>query len=83
MSSVFGFPTLAGKIQIDNEIFTYDSVDADTNQLKELLRGGNGTVAASHLADASVFLEIPGNIEINSNEFVLLSGISINEVVSV
>jgi len=52
LTSVTNFPTTGGRIKIDSEIITYDTISGST--LGGLTRGANGTTAAAHSNGAAV-----------------------------
>lgn len=78
LTSVTGFPTTGGLVKIDSEQIRYSAVSG--SKLTGLLRGQNGTTAASHLTSADVFCAtlVVTNTSNGAfeNDFVTFSGAS-------
>lgn len=77
LTSASGYPTF-GKIKIDSEIISYDSISG--NSLTGCVRGYKGTTAATHSSSAVVgcatLIVSDTNHGANNNDFVTFSGLT-------
>ena len=64
VDNAFGFP-VSGLIQIDDEQIAYSSVDKALSTLHGLSRGANGTVIATHLPGAQIYINLPPVVLLN------------------
>ena len=65
VTNVTGFP-VTGVITIDGEQIAYSNLNLATNQLLGLSRGLNGTAAKQHIPGATIYIDLPPVLVLNT-----------------
>jgi hypothetical protein len=65
VNNIYGFPA-TGTILIGTELIGYSEVDITTSSLLGLTRGVNGTDVTTHFPGASIYIDLPGVVLLDS-----------------